>query len=275
MLATNSILSHSDLTTYSNRSDGSDGNFLDGLSASDLTSASSITSTVGTALNAVIPGAGLAINLLESIDFLGAFSGLNAIFANGFDPSCFGSTLNTQYISESIQENHTPHFQGLFEKVQQANNVSELGKSVTDLSIFANTMVTGFTNKQSGTNWRSCSKKALQHGVQIGETFRTKVLDLVEALKNDYNVQSVDKVLSVPQQYKWTTNGWLMTIDQQWGSIHYKEYSFTSKAVNVPNVDSSNNNNVGDVNNGGYEAKKTNYTGLIVGAVISKIFKLW
>ncbi|WP_228851547.1 hypothetical protein [Aegicerativicinus sediminis] len=219
-----------------------------------------ITQGIGLALNAVFPGAGIIFNQFAKSDFLGIFSGVGDILANGFDLSCWGSTYNPAEETKVLEEKIAPVIQEAFAKVQSSVTAEQLTVAINELSQLIHCGQLSYEFKIKANNWSKCTKKALQLGVDFHEPFKQKFSGLVAALRSNFNVTSTGYKVFPDNVFKWKT-GYEKTIGKKFQqSMKYPTYRIIAKAGS---------------GTGSPEGKKSSPSSLIIGAVLSKVLGIW
>lgn len=136
-------------------------------------------------------------SLLPSDFFNNTFG---AVFANGFNLSCWNSTFTPSEVTEEVSRIHVPFFTSVLENASNSTGTEELEAyfnyllKAVDISykMYAEYLV-------NGANWRSCSQEAIQIYVDIVSGAKQQTDTLLDNLMKKYNITITTK--SVPAAF--------------------------------------------------------------------------
>ncbi|WNM19271.1 hypothetical protein [Flavobacterium capsici] len=121
--------------------------------------------TTATAVTGVFSGDTQSIKTLVSsiipTNFLNSTFG--AVFANGFDLSCWGASLTPQKAKVNIEKQYVPTFNYWLNRIQTATNTNDLQAAVNQFIRDAYAINKyQFEIKPSEANWSACARKAIK-----------------------------------------------------------------------------------------------------------------
>jgi hypothetical protein len=114
-----------------------------------------------------------------------------AIFANGFELTCWNSTFTPQQTTAEIAAIHAPYFQNLFEEVQHANGVTQLNDRLNYLAMAVYVCRDMYWYLRVNENWRRCSRLALDQYNEIFYALIPAFESIVTSLSLTYNITEV------------------------------------------------------------------------------------
>ncbi len=109
-------------------------------------------------------------------------STFGAIFANGFDLSCWNSALPANKVQADITQHHLPHFQKLQQAIDIATTLSEKQAAVNRFLRDAYVTYAHYADPSFGlltsNNWSKCSRKGIQKHIE----FQQEIKDVADSL---------------------------------------------------------------------------------------------
>lgn len=151
--------------------------------------------------NAIFPGAGTIISALIPKDFLDKTFG--AIFANGFDLSCWGSTYTPSKVGAEVQTIHVPYFTNLLQLASNSKSTLEVETNFNRLLKAVDISYDMYGTKlKNGANWRGCSQKAIAIYIDVVNGAKAQADILLKNLQSKYNISVT--TASVPSEFTYT-----------------------------------------------------------------------
>tara|TARA_R110002050_G_scaffold57866_7_gene130292 strand:- start:88456 stop:89466 length:1011 start_codon:yes stop_codon:yes gene_type:complete len=187
------------------------------------------------------PGFGKAIVSLIPKGLLDSTFG--AVFANGFNLSCWNSTFLPSKVTEEVSLIHAPFFTKVLEVVGSSINTQELEDNFNYLLRAVYTSYDMYANKMwNGANWKSCSKEAIQIYIDIVGGAKTQTDILLDKLKGQYNISISTK--SVPAQFTYPKEFTGQAEDFSWsesqhGNSTYRVIKFNQRIEDTLKNDST------------------------------------
>lgn len=177
-----------------------------------------------------------------------------AIFANGFELSCWNSTFTPQQTIQEIAAIQAPYFQGLFENIQSAHTVSQLQTRLNFLAKAVYVCRDMYWFLRVNENWRKCSRLAL-------DKFNELFYALVPAFESIVTSLSLNYIITELRQEQtaasWTFEGY----NHQWSentTAMYPVFKVKAKqVVGFPNDSIVDVPDSGDSTNGNPSPKPT------------------
>jgi len=177
---------------------GKTGLALDPVTVSAILSATQTTNPDGTT-TPLDPSKFLSsLTKIIPTDFFNSTFG--AVFANGFNLSCWNSTFTPSEVAAEVQKIHVPFFERILAKASGSTSDQEL---VTNFNFLLKSVDISYdmyaVKLPAGANWRSCSKEAIQIYTDIVTGAKVQTDILLENLKK--NVSVTETTASVPAKY--------------------------------------------------------------------------
>ncbi len=181
------------------------------------------------------PTTDLLISSILGDDFFSNTFG--AIFANGFELTCWGSTFTPQQTTGEIAEIQAPYFQNLFQRLQEAVTVGVLNERLNFLGMAVFVCRDMYWFLRVNENWRRCSRLALD---QFNELFYALVPafeSIVSSLSFNYIIREIRQETTAAA---WVFEGY----NHEWSentTAVYPVFEVESKTIPSPTnpIDSS------------------------------------
>ena len=156
-----------------------------------------------------------------------------AVFANGFNLSCWNSTFTPAKVQTEISKVHQPFFEKVFQEVQDAFDQKNQSQFVSRLNFLikaADISYDMYANKlPNGANWRSCSRQAINIYVEVVTAIKAGVDMYVEKLEAIQGI-TVSKQ-SVPSSYTYSSRYTKTGSDHTWSEAQHGKATY--RTVNV------------------------------------------
>lgn len=222
-------------------------------------------------------------------NFLGDTFG--AIFANGFDFSCWNSANSPTKAQGIITEEYMPFLEEKMAQIENPSGSQELISAINDLIRFS---VPGYwvMNKlATDSKYAKCSREGWQVQADFLLPIKTKMEMVLKGLERDYNIQTQKRYITGTQEFshsggtltlvlssKHNPNVPITTLQSISGKTNYGGGSTgdntggsTGGGGSTPgggsNYQPGTGNGDATGGNGGATAKKSSNTGIIVGGV--------
>ncbi|MBC8753975.1 hypothetical protein H2O64_04785 [Kordia sp. YSTF-M3] len=114
-----------------------------------------------------------------------------AIFANGLELTCWGSTFTPQQTSAQIQAIQAPYFEDLFQGLQAATTVGILGERLNFLAMAVFVCRDMYWFLRVNENWRRCSRLALDQYNELFYALVPAFESIVSSLGLTYNITEI------------------------------------------------------------------------------------
>lgn len=151
--------------------------------------------------DAIFPGAGTIISTLIPKDFMDKTFG--AIFANGFNLSCWNSTFTPSKVGAEVQAIHVPYFTNILQLASNSKSTLEVETNFNRLLKAVDISFDMYATKlKNGANWRGCSQEAIQIYIDIVTGAKTQADILLKNLQSKYNISVT--TASVPSEFTYT-----------------------------------------------------------------------
>lgn len=129
-----------------------------------------------------------------------------AVFANGFNLSCWNSTYTPAKVTEHVSLVHVPFFQAARDHIIASTNTQELQDRLNYLLKAVDTSYIMYAKYMiNGANWRKCSKEAIQIYIDIVAGAKIQVDMQLKQIEKDYDVKVTtvvgDAKFTYPQAY--------------------------------------------------------------------------
>lgn len=174
------------------------------------------------------PETGKLIASLLPKDFFNNTFG--AVFANGFNLSCWNSTFTPSGVSAEVSKIHVPFFTSALEDANNSSSTLELENKFNYLLKAVDISYDMYANKMwNGANWRSCSKEAIQIYIDIVTGAKQQTDVLLDNLKKKYSIsvttKSVPAKFTYPKEYTGQTQDFTWS-EEQHGNSTYRIIKF-------------------------------------------------
>lgn len=218
-------------------------------------------------------------NILNTIGDLippGLFNDtFGAVFANGFNLSCWNSTFTPSGVAAIVQKVHVPYYTNLLNAANQATSTydlqTKLNKLVKAVDITHKMYATYLKN---GANWQSCSRQAIDIYIDIVEGVKAQTDMMIQNIQSEYNVSITTQ--TVPAKYTFNKNLHTLGEDFTWSEAQHGNATYRILQFNENIEDSlqtnENSNNGGQVvedHNGGQSGGKNNQSNAGFGSVMT------
>ena len=111
-------------------------------------------------------------------------STFGAVFANGFNLSCWGASLTPQKAGDYMKTYHVPYFSYLTTKIQEATTGAELEKWMNMMIRDVYQLYAFYTiYKPKDADWSSCAKKGIAEYVKFMTALKGKVDTMVSDMQ--------------------------------------------------------------------------------------------
>jgi len=126
-----------------------------------------------------------------------------AVFANGFNLSCWNSTFTPSEVTQEVSKIHVPYFTKALEMASNSKSTEELEANFNVLLKAVDISYKMYAEYlPNGANWRSCSEEAIQIYTDIVTGAKTQTDILLENLMKKYNITVTTK--TVPAEFTYT-----------------------------------------------------------------------
>ncbi|MEM6697198.1 MAG: hypothetical protein AAF599_02290, partial [Bacteroidota bacterium] len=116
-----------------------------------------------------------------------------AIFANGFELTCWNSTFTPQQTSAEIAAIHAPYFQNLFQELQEATTIAQLNDRLNYLAMAVYICRDMYWFLRVNENWRRCSRLALDQYNEVFYALIPAFESIVSSLSFTYTVTEISQ----------------------------------------------------------------------------------
>lgn len=152
-----------------------------------------------------------------------------AVFANGFNLSCWGASLTPQDAQNRIKNHYQPHFIWLVKQIEAAKDNVELTKTVNDYLLFAYKTYGYYTfRKIHQADWSSCAKKAIN---EVYKPYFAKIKQQADELVSQLVAKGARLTMFRPSDFKYQIP------TSASGKPLYEAGSTLSLEVDVPMLD--------------------------------------
>lgn len=195
----------------------------------------------------------LASDMFDS-NFFGDTFG--AIFANGFNLSCWNSTFTPAKVTAEVSKVHVPYFNNQLTAVRNSKTTAQLTSTLNALLRSVGICHTMYTKYLvNGANWEKCSQEAIDIYVQLMNGLKGQTDVMLDIIKSNYDI-TISTSAPVPAQFVFPASmtnygqdfSWS---EAQWGNATYQTVVFNedinSNPVNPSPID--NNNPTEDTDN--------------------------
>ena len=203
------------------------------------------------------------------VDFDKVLGNFSAIFANGFDLSCWGSATNSQEMQTKANELATE-----VKSAMSQINSSNLESIINELERKLTYLHTSYERNMARRDWANCTEKGWKLYIDAVKDLKKNTIDLyLQNLKSSgYTVTSITESLpdqTLEDMYRPDVDDNNTTSEKNYnkfGPVTYKRYS-----ISAPKTDTINNNTeISEINQSGF--------GPIVGIavallILSQLFK--
>jgi len=153
-----------------------------------------------------------------------------AIFANGLELTCWGSTFTPQQTSAQIQAIQAPYFQELFQGLQSATTVSVLNERLNFLAMAVFVCRDMYWFLRVNENWRRCSRLALDQYNELFYALVPAFESIITSLGYTYHITEIRQETTAAA---WIFEGY----NHEWSentTAVYPVFSVTSKTSTNP-----------------------------------------
>ena len=191
-----------------------------------------------------------------------------AIFANGFELTCWNSTFTPQQTTAEIAEIQAPYFQNLFQELQTATTVNALNNRLNYLAMAVYVCRDMYWYLRVNENWRRCSRLALDQFNEVFYALIPAFESIVSSLGYTYKITEIAQETT---DAAWIFEGY----NHEWSentTAVYPVFLVESKTSTNPNQPTDPTNPISTpVVTGGSESpkppiKKKSNTGLFLAA---------
>jgi len=168
-----------------------------------------------------------------------------AVFANGFNLSCWNSTFTPAKVSDEVSRIHVPFFTSLLEDANSSSSTLELESKFNYLLKAVDISFDMYANKMlNGANWRSCSKEAIQIYIDIVTGAKQQTEVLLANLKKKFNISistnTVPAKFTYPKDYTGQPQDFTWS-EVQHGNSTYRIIKFNERIEDSISLDGSSN----------------------------------
>lgn len=174
------------------------------------------------------PTADLLISSILGDDFFSNTFG--AIFANGFELTCWNSTFTPQATAGEIAEIQAPYFQNLFQGLQSATTVGVLNERLNFLAMAVFVCRDMYWFLRVNENWRRCSRLALDQYNELFYALVPAFESIVSSLEFTYYITEIRQETTAAA---WVFEGY----DHEWSentTATYPVFNVESKTSTSP-----------------------------------------
>lgn len=177
-----------------------------------------------------------------------------AVFANGFDTSCWGASLTPQKAQTNLQKKYTPYFNYLLKNIETAQNASALQNAVNAFIRDAYAMNRYHLEyKPKEANWSNCAKKALKHYQDFSKIIKDKADALISEFVMKGATVSNAKMTPIKVMMSQAITGYKDVNDNEtWkvpsnSFVDYPQLTLSALTIVNPNGNNTNLNISGNV----------------------------
>ncbi|WP_323027978.1 hypothetical protein [Gelidibacter japonicus] len=181
-------------------------------------------------------------------------STFGAVFANGFNLSCWGSTFTPSKVAAEVERIHVPYFTNVLAAASNSTTTEETERNFNQLLKAVDISYDMYGEKmRTGANWRGCSKEAIQIYIDIVTGAKAQTDILLKNLQSKYNITVT--TATVPSEFTYTKE-FTGQPDHKWserqnGNSTYRIIKFNERIEDkykpkVPTYPGSNNSDFQD-----------------------------
>lgn len=136
-------------------------------------------------------------SLIPSNLFSGTFG---AVFANGFNLSCWNSTFTPSRVAAEVQSIHIPYFTAILGSASEARTTRQLVDRLNYLLKAVDICHVMYVDYlPNGANWRSCSREAIQIYTDLMSGVKAQTDNMINQIMQQYDARLNTRV--VPAEY--------------------------------------------------------------------------
>ena len=139
------------------------------------------------------------INKVIPSNFMSSTFG--AVFANGFDLSCWNASFPETWVKNNIEKDLAPHFDRLITSVKSATSVTDMYSKMNVLLKDTHVAAAMFQGMYDKKDWASCSKKGIRLYISYFNSLKNSAVATAKQLENEvymmYNVPMTQDTLVV------------------------------------------------------------------------------
>jgi len=155
-----------------------------------------------------------------------------AVFANGFNLSCWNSTYTPAKVAQHVQEVHVPFYEMAISSVTNTTNTKDLETHLNYLLKAVDTTYIMYAKYMvNGANWRACSKEAIQIYVDIVTGAKVQTDMMLKQLEKEYDIQITENIgeakFTFPQAYTGAPD--FSKSETQHGKAKYRQVKFKTR----------------------------------------------
>ncbi|MFV9549657.1 hypothetical protein [Algibacter sp. PT7-4] len=152
-----------------------------------------------------------------------------AVFANGFNLSCWNSTFTPAKVADQVSKIHVPFFETAVGSVTNTTSTEELEKHLNFLLKAVDISYVMYAEYlPNGANWRSCSREAIQIYTDVVTGAKTQTDMMLKQIENEYDIEITEHVapaeFTYPQAY--TGQKDYHKSEKQHGNATYRQVKF-------------------------------------------------